>query len=81
MKPEADYRQRVVLDPKVHFGKPCIAGTRIPVEDVLELIQEGISFDDIRREYYPDLAIDDIKACAWYATQLVKNEEVHVGVG
>ena len=81
MKRKADYKQRVILDPKVHFGKPCIAGTRIPVEDVLELIQEGISFDDIRQQYYPEVAIDDIKACAWYATQLVKNEEVHFGVG
>jgi uncharacterized protein (DUF433 family) len=49
--------------------------------DVLELIQEGISFERIREEFYPDLALEDIKACAWYATQLVKNEEVHLGVG
>jgi|GEM_PF-515577 uncharacterized protein (DUF433 family) len=62
MKRKMDYRQRVVLDPHVHFGKPCIAGTRIPVEDVLELIQEGISFKEITEKYYPDLAIEDIKA-------------------
>ena len=81
MKRNLNYKERVVLDPYVHFGKPCIAGTRIPVEDVLELIQEGISFERIREEFYPDLALEDIKACAWYATQLVKNEEVHLGVG
>jgi uncharacterized protein (DUF433 family) len=61
-----NYKERVVLDPHVHFGKPCIAGTRIPVEDVLELIQEGISFERITEEFYPDLALEDIKACAWY---------------
>ena len=80
MKRRANYRQRVVLDPQVHFGKPCVAGTRIAVEDVLELIQEGISFKEITEKYYPDLVIEDIKACAWYATQLVKHEEVHIGV-
>ncbi len=37
-------RPRIVMDPKIHFGKPCVAGTRITVEDVLALIQEGIPF-------------------------------------
>jgi uncharacterized protein (DUF433 family) len=81
MKRKKDYKGRIALDPQVHFGKPCVAGTRIPVEDVLELIQEGISFKEIKEKYYPDLEIEDIKACAWYATQLVKSEEVHIGVG
>jgi len=81
MKRKRDYKGRIALDPQVHFGKPCVAGTRIPVEDVLELVQEGISFKEIMEKYYPELAIEDIKACAWYATQLVKLEEVHIGVG
>ena len=81
MKRKKDYKERIALDQQVHFGKPCIAGTRIPVEDVLELIQEGIGFKEIKEQYYPDLEIEDIKACAWYATQLVKSEEVHIGVG
>jgi len=81
MKRKRDYQRRIILDPEVHFGKPCVAGTRIPVEDVLELVQEGISFKDIIDKYYAELAIEDIKACAWYATQLVKHEEVHIGMG
>jgi len=72
--------RRIVIDPKVHFGKPCIAGTRIPVEDVLELIQENIPFNEIIREYYPDIEIEDIKACVRYATDLVRSEEIHVEV-
>ena len=44
---------RIVIDPKIHFGKPCVAGTRIPVEDVLELIQEGISFEEIVKSIIP----------------------------
>ncbi len=67
---QSSYERRIVIDSRVHFGKPCVAGTRILVEDVLELIQEGISFDKIAEKYYPDLRIEDIKACASYATEL-----------
>jgi len=72
------YRERITIDPTIHFGKPCVAGTRIPVEDVLELIQEGIPFDEIVTAYSPDLDVDDVKACARYATELVRSEEIHV---
>lgn len=34
---------RITIDPQVHFGKPCVAGTRIPVQAVLELVREGIA--------------------------------------
>jgi uncharacterized protein (DUF433 family) len=74
------HERRIVIDPKVHFGKPCIAGTRIPVEDVLELIQENIPFTEVIAKYYPDLEIEDIKACVRYATDLVRSEEIHVEV-
>ncbi len=55
--------ERIVVDPKVHFGKPCIEGTRITVQSVLELLREGLSFDEIIQDYYPDLTIEDIHAC------------------
>ena len=77
MADKKNYARRIVIDPRVHFGKPCIAGTRIPVEDVLELIQENISFAEIVEKYYPDLEIEDIKSCARYATDLVRSEEIH----
>lgn len=54
---------RIVVDPKIHFGKPCIAGTRITVQSVLELLGEGLSFNEIIRDYYPELTVEDIKAC------------------
>lgn len=75
---QPDYRVRIVVDPRIHFGKPCVAGTRIPVEDVLELIQEGTPFGEIIAKHYPDLELEDVKACAKYATELVRAEEVHV---
>ena len=73
-----EYEKRIVVDSNIHFGKPCVTGTRIPVEDVLELIQEGTTFTEIVQKYYPDLEIDDVKACARYATDLVKSEESHL---
>ena len=72
------YKEQTVVDPMIHFGKPCIVGIRIPVQDVLELIEENIPFDRIIETYYPDLEIEDVKACVRYATDLVRSEEIHV---
>ncbi len=32
-----NYKDRMVIDTKIHFGKPCVASTRIPVENVLKM--------------------------------------------
>lgn len=58
---------RIVVDSKIHFGKPTIAGTRITVQNVIELLNEGLTFEEIVRDYYPDLKIDGIDACIHYA--------------
>jgi uncharacterized protein (DUF433 family) len=68
--------QRIEIDQNVHFGKPVVAGTRIKVQDVLELINEGLSFEQIKSDYYPDLSTDEIKACMDYAIALVSAEDV-----
>ncbi len=70
--------ERIVVDPTVHFGQPCVKGTRVPVYCVLELVQDGITFQDIVDRYYPDLTVEGVKACVAYATALVKAEEIHV---
>jgi uncharacterized protein (DUF433 family) len=71
---------RISINPAIHFGKPCIAGARIPVRNVLELLREGIPFDGIIRDFYPDLSVEDIRACIQYAIDIVNAEEVHVSV-
>jgi len=70
--------ERITVDPKIHFGKPCVAGTRITVQDVLELLKEGLSFDEIIQAYYPDLAVEDIHACIQYAIALVAAEDINL---
>jgi len=62
---------RIVVDPKIHFGKPTIAGTRITVQNVLELLNEGLTFKQIVKDYYSDLTFNDIRACMQYAIALV----------
>ncbi len=70
--------EKIKVDPQIHFGKPCIAGTRITVQNILELLNEGVSFSEIIRDYYPNLEIDDIQACLRYAIALVASEEIHL---
>ena len=73
--------RKIAVSPHVCFGKPVLEGTRIPVYMVLDLVEEGCSFEEIVRDFYPDLTVSDVQACVRYANEIVKNEEVHVGVG
>ncbi len=43
-------QERITVDAHVHFGKPCLAGTRIPVLNILEQVREGFSSNDIIRQ-------------------------------
>jgi uncharacterized protein (DUF433 family) len=70
--------ERIAVDPEVHFGKPCVAGTRITVQSVLELLDEDLSFDEIIQDYYPDLSPEDIRACVQYAIALIAAEDIHL---
>jgi uncharacterized protein (DUF433 family) len=69
---------RIVVDPNIHFGKPCVAGTRIPVQSVLELVKEDLSFSQIVRDYYPELESEDVQACIQYAIDVVAAEDIHI---
>jgi len=67
---------RIVVNPKVMAGKPVIKGTRIPVEQILKLLAQGLSFDDILKDY-PHLKRDDIMAALLYAAKVMGREEVY----
>jgi len=70
--------EKIIVDPQIHFGKPSIAGTRIPVQSILELLDEGLSFTEIIHDYYPDLQTKDIRGCLRYAIALVAPEDIHL---
>lgn len=71
-------KERIAVDPQIHFGKPCVAGTRIPVQSVLELVREGLSFSVIVADYFPDLEPEDIRACIQYVMDVLASEEIHL---
>lgn len=57
---------RVVIDPAVRSGKPCIRGTRIAVSDVLDYLGGGMSIADVLEDF-PDLTAEDVQACFAFA--------------
>ncbi len=59
--------KRITSDPEVCGGRPCIRGMRIRVIDVLDLLSNGLSLQEILKEL-PDLEEDDIKTCLKYAS-------------
>lgn len=59
---------RIVVSKNVAHGKPRIAGTRIMVYQILELLSAGKTIDEIVSEdYFPDITPEDVSACVTYA--------------
>ena len=63
----------IVSRPDVCGGKPCIAGTRISVEFVLELLANGATQPDILRRY-PPVPQEGLSAALQYAANALRNE-------
>jgi uncharacterized protein (DUF433 family) len=57
---------RITVNPQQCGGRPCIRGMRIRVKDILEMLSEGATEQDILRDF-PDLQSGDIRACLAYA--------------
>lgn len=60
---------RIVIDPEICHGSPCVRGLRYPVTMILELLASGMSHLEILADY-ADLEEDDIRACLQYAARL-----------
>ena len=60
---------RIVIDPNVCFGKPCIKGTRIWVSLILDFLASGETAEQIL-EAYPQLMEDDIRAAIAYGAEV-----------
>lgn len=63
-----DYRNRIVIDPEIRFGKPSVKGTRLTVGDVLSYLASGMSEQQILADF-PQLTEDDIRACLAFAAE------------
>jgi uncharacterized protein (DUF433 family) len=60
------WQERITVDPGVRGGRPAIKGTRITVHAVLEYLAGGTTEDQILADF-PDLALEDIRACLAFA--------------
>lgn len=63
-----DILQRITFNPKQCGGRPCIRGMRIRVSDVIDLLANNLTAEEILLEL-PDLEADDIRACLVYASR------------
>ncbi len=68
--------EKIEIDPKKLGGKTVIKGTRIPVHLILEMLANGMSIDEILREY-PELSKEDIREAINYASKILKKEELY----
>ena len=68
-------QDRIMVDPNICSGKPCIRGTRIMVKNVLGMLAGGYSTERIL-EAYPELTGEDVSAALEYASQVIDEERV-----
>jgi uncharacterized protein (DUF433 family) len=66
---------RISFDPKIMGGRACIRGMRLTVSILVNLVANGMTTEEIMREY-PDLEAEDVRQALQYASALA-NEEVH----
>lgn len=64
-----DLKDRIVIDPGICNGKPVIRGSRVTVETVLGFLSAGDSEDEILQQY-PQLTVEDIRACLEFAARI-----------
>ena len=69
----ARHDSRIEVNPDIMLGKPVVAGTRIPVYLILNLLASGYSFERIVQAY-PGLTREDIVAALAYAEQRMRLE-------
>ena len=71
--------ERITIDPKQCGGRPCIRGMRIRVTDILAMLSEGVSHEEVLRDF-PYLEPDDIKAALAYAARETDHRSGRRGV-
>lgn len=65
--------ERIVTDPNVCHGQARVKGTRIPVHQIVRMLANGDSVDQLLAEY-PSLTREDIFACLDYAAALAEEQ-------
>jgi len=61
--------ERISIDPNIMMGKPCIKGTRVPIEILLRRLAAGRPVAEIAEDY--GITADDVRAAQTFAAELV----------
>ncbi len=62
--------QRITTNPAIMGGKPCIKGTRLPVEHIVRYLSAGDTVDEVLASY-PFITRDDVLAALAYAADFL----------
>ena len=65
--------ERISINPKVCHGQACIKGTRIPVHQIIQMLANGDTIEELLEEY-PSIKHIDILACLEYAGTLTEEQ-------
>jgi uncharacterized protein (DUF433 family) len=71
--------ERISIDPRVCFGKPCIRGHRIWVSLILDRLSSGESVEAILEDL-PGLEHDDVLACIAYGAAMSRDRYVEISL-
>lgn len=63
-----NYQNYISINPNIRFGKPCVTGTRIALQDVLSWLASGMSFEEILEDF-PELTMEQIRAALAFAAR------------
>jgi uncharacterized protein (DUF433 family) len=67
--------ERITVNPNQMGGVACIRGLRIPVATVVEMVADGMTQDEILKNY-PDLEAEDIHEALQFAAEAVREREL-----
>ena len=70
--------ERITIDSNICHGQACIKGTRIPVHQIIGMLANGDTIEELLKEY-PSLQRDDILACLNYAASLAEEQITPIG--
>jgi uncharacterized protein (DUF433 family) len=65
--------KRISINPQICHGQACITGTRIPVHQIIAMLANGDTIEDLLAEY-PSITRADILACLDYAAALAEEQ-------
>jgi uncharacterized protein (DUF433 family) len=68
-----NWKNFVTSDPKIHHGEPCIKGTRVPVAILVGSVADGMTIEEVVKEY-PQITSEAVRAALAYAADVLRQE-------